>query len=113
MSNAPKKNVEETTFVTLNAEEFSRVCKRVNGMLTARVQRAWEKKRKQHSDKAASNHIEASKDAFAFIHLMDLVEHMSEEIHDLRMELAASDCNCDDDDRMAIVGDAKKRSYLN
>lgn len=112
MSNGPKKKQEETTFVTLDAQEFNQVCKRVNELLTSRAQKAWEKKCSRPSPKATENHIEASKDAFAFIHLMDLVEHMTNEIHELRLELAVMS-DSDDDDSISVVRQTPKRTYLN
>jgi hypothetical protein len=51
------------------------------------VERAWEKKSQRPSKRTSKNHVEAAKDAFAFIHLLDLVEHMSQEIYELRQEM--------------------------
>lgn len=95
----------------MDSEEFNKVCKRLNEMLTARVEKAWEKKRRRPTKKADQSHIEASKEAFAFIHLLDLVEHMSAEIHDLRMEMAV--VTEMDDDVFSPVGEPQRKKYLN
>lgn len=107
----------EPTFITMDPEEFNRVCKRLNEMLTSRVEKAWEKKSRRPTKKMVSNHIEATKDAFAFIHLLDLVEHMSEEIYHLRMELQTlgQEAMEEEDTQpnwLAPPG-SKKKSYMN
>lgn len=117
MSDGPKKNdlPEDTVYITMDPEEFSEVCKRLNQMLSSRVERAWQKKSKKPSSKATKNHVEAAKDAFAFIHLMDLVEHMSQEIFELRQEvqvLSETD-DLDDDVPAQIFAPPSKKSYLN
>ena len=96
----------------MDSEEFNKVCKRLNAMLTTRVEKAWEKKQRRPTKKSDENHIEASKEAFAFIHLLDLVEHMSAEIHDLRMEMATVG-SFDDDDVFSPVGEPPRKKYLN
>jgi len=118
MSDGPKKNdiPAETTYITMDPEEFNEVCKRLNQMLTSRVEKAWQKTSKTPSSKAVQAHVEAAKEAFAFIHLLDLVEHMSEEIFELRQEVDAltGDENFDDDDPppQAFSGPSRKH-YLN
>jgi len=117
MSSGPRKKEQaETTFITMNSEEFKEVCKRLNVLLTARVEKAWEKKQRRPSEKASKSHVEASKEAFAFIHLMDLVKHMSEEIHGLRMEVQMIG-EMDDDDSgemdFSPVSEPRKKRYLN
>ena len=117
MSDGPKKNSPHDTtptFITMDPEEFNRVCKRLNQMLTSRVEKAWEKKQRKPTKKTSNNHIEATKDAFAFIHLMELVEHMSEEIYGLRMELQTLGTDDDDDigpSWMAPPG--SKKNFMN
>jgi hypothetical protein len=114
MSSGPnKKPPAETTFITMDSEEFNKVCKRLNQMLTARVQKAWDKKQRKPTQKSSDNHIEASKEAFAFIHLMDLVEHMSSEIHDLRLEVAAIGAMDDDDFEFSPMDEPQRKKYLN
>ncbi len=77
----------EATYITMDPEEFNRVCRRLNEMLSSRVEKAWNKKNARPTRKSIDSHVEASKDAFAFIHLLDLVEHMSHEIYELRNQL--------------------------
>lgn len=74
----------ETTYITMDPEEFNRVCKRLSEMLSSRVEKAWKKKKAKPSQKSIDNHVEATKDAYAFIHLLDLVDQMSQEIAELR-----------------------------
>lgn len=119
MSDGPKKSNSleaETTYITMDPEEFNEVCKRLNQMLTSRVEKAWQKKSKTPSNKAVKNHVEAAKEAFAFIHLLDLVEHMSQEIFELRqeVEVLGGDEIFEDDEPapQAFSGPAKK-NYLN
>ena len=113
MSNVPKKKLEEVTFVTMDAKDLNKVCRRINELLNSRAQKAWEKQKKRPTQKSQENHIEASKDAFAFVHLMEIVEHMTHEIHDLRMELAIVADDDDDDNITSIVSQPRKRKYLN
>lgn len=88
MADTVKK--EGTVLVTLDPEEFNDVVKRVHTFLLNRAERAKEKKEIQPSERAQSKHIEAAKDVFVFVHMMELIENMSEEISDLRDILAAS-----------------------
>ena len=108
-----KKEPEvETTYITIDPEEFNRVCKRLNQMLSARVDKAWEKKHRRPTRKMIENHIEATKDAFAFVHLLDLVEQMSQEIYELRSELSVLDQT---DDEVSTVSWSKpvKKQFMN
>jgi N-glycosylase/DNA lyase len=79
----------EITLVTLDPEEFNDVVKRVHSFLLSRAERAKEKKELKPSNKTQSNHVEAAKDVFVFVHMMELIEQMSEEISDLRDILSA------------------------
>ena len=96
-------------FVTLDADEFNRVCKRVHGLLTMRADKAWDKHQNSPNEKTSDKHIEASKDAFAFIHLLELVEHMTEEIHNLRMYAAAEE----GPEILNQLGEAPSKRYMN
>lgn len=94
-------------FITLDADEFNEVCQRVHGMLVTRANKAWQKHQMTQTDKSSNVHIETSKDAFAFIHLLELVEHMTEEIHELRMMTSS-----DNEQEFVYTGEPMKR-YLN
>lgn len=96
-------------FITLDADEFNQVCHRVHKLLTERADKAWQKHQKKPSQKSSDSHVEASKDAFAFVHLLELVEHMTAEIHDLRMTVSVMS---QDDDIVSVVKN-KKKDYLN
>ena len=108
MSDGHEKKQIEAVYVTLDPEEFNRVCQRVNELLLARVERAYEKKCKRPTEKAEENYIEASKDAFAFYHLTELIEHMSDEIFALREELGDEPEDIED-----IVAAPKGKVYFN
>lgn len=70
--------------ITIDEEEFNEVLKRVHGILINRVERAQAKKLAKPCKKTEERHIETIKDVFALTHMMELVEHMTEEIADLR-----------------------------
>jgi uracil phosphoribosyltransferase len=90
-SGRKKKEVAELgpNVVTLDQDEFNKVCKRVHKMLMTRVEKAHEKNQTKPTTKTLENHIETSKDVFVFVHLMELVESMAEEIADLRSIVAS------------------------
>ena len=115
MSDGHKKSDMEPTYITMDPDEFNRVCKRLHEMLSSRVQDAWDRKDKRPTSRMINNHIEACKDAYAFIHLIDLVEHMSQEIYELRTELEdlglEDDSEYDDPPQMWIGSQPKK--FLN
>lgn len=123
MSMSAKKKSEDEKgphVVTLDQDEFNKVCKRVHSLLMTRVEKAREKKDKQPTKKATNNHIEASKEVFVFVHLLELVENMTEEISDLRAII--SQVTGDDDDETPTrnvtttvpeMFSMKKKTYLN
>lgn len=75
---------EDKILITLDPQEFNEVVKRVHTFLMKRVDKAKQKKKTRPSDRADNNHIEAAKDVFVFVHMMELIDHMSEEITELR-----------------------------
>jgi hypothetical protein len=92
MADAPKKKNPDAlapSVVTLDQDEFNKICKRVHSMLMMRSEKAREKKDKRPTKKASQNYIEASKEVFVFVHLLELVENMTEEISDLRAIVAS------------------------
>ena len=108
-----KDEVPGTRFVTMDAEEFTNVCQRLHEMLNGRVNKAWKKYQKTADDKDSDNHVEASKDAFAFVHLLEMVEHMTEEIRDMREALHSAGYEEDEGGTIAVVSDVLKKQYLN
>jgi hypothetical protein len=91
MSAGRKKKEPEFTgpnVVTLDQEEFNRVCKKVHSLLMERVNRARLRKEKTPGSKSDNNFIEVSKEVFVFVHLLELVDNMTEEISDLRSIIA-------------------------
>lgn len=83
MSNGHEKP-QEKVIITMDPEEFNEVVKRVHSFLLNRVEKAKEKKDAKPSERSSEKHIEAAKDVFVFVHMMQLIEQMSEEISDLR-----------------------------
>ena len=114
MSNGPKgkHEVGTTRFITLDADEFNKVCQRLHKMLSSRVDKAWKKHAKHPTDKSSDNHVEASKDAFAFIHLMEMVESMTAQIAEMQMELEMMSGG-DDGEYVSPVGPPRQKTYLN
>lgn len=117
-----QEDVKGPHVVTLDQEEFNKVCKRVHSLLMTRVEKAREKKEKQPTKKATHNHIEASKEVFVFVHLLELVENMTEEISDLRAiisQVAGEDDDDDETPRRNVTTTTpemfsmKKKTYLN
>ena len=85
MSSGPKKSSPETpVYISMDHEEFGDVCRRVHEMLLSRAEKAKNRRDVRPTSRSEKNHIEAAKDAFAFSHMMELVEAMSEEISNLR-----------------------------
>lgn len=123
MANGNKKDevvdFKAPNVVTLDQEEFNKVCKRVHSMLMARVDKAREKKEKKPSKRSAANHIEASKEVFVFVHLLELVENMTEEISDLRNLVSSVTGGDDEDDENNAVSGwpemfaANRKKFLN
>jgi hypothetical protein len=101
MSGGRKKKQEQRDFsgpnvVTLDQEEFNAVCKRVHSFLLSRAEKAKKKCDVKPTKRSSALHIEASKEVFVFIHLLELVESMTEEISDLRTII--SNVQSDDSD---------------
>ena len=90
MSSGPNKLNQVPKYVTMDQDEFTRVCERVYNILNMRCDKARIKKENYPSDKTEARHIELAKDAFAFTHLMELVKAMSSEIADLRMMVSGA-----------------------
>jgi hypothetical protein len=103
----------EPTYITIDPEEFNEVCKRLNKMLHSRLERAWQKKSRRPSSRTVKNHVEAAKEAFAFIHLLDLIEHMSQEIYELRQEVGAGDEFEEETEGMGVFSNSPKKNYMN
>lgn len=106
-----KKEEIGARFITLDAEEFQKVCQRVHELLTTRAEKAWKKHQKSPNNKTSDSHVEASKDAFAFVHLMELVEHMTIRINDMQMMISLMEQEGEEIAR--ISQDRNKKTYLN
>lgn len=79
---APKE--KELVEVTMDTEEFEAVLERVHRQLFDRAKEAQEAKEKSGSEEDTKAHIEAAKDVFVVVHLIELVEHLSGEVSELR-----------------------------
>lgn len=99
--------------MTLDQEEFNSVVKRVHEMLLVRAEKANDRKKTRPTPRSISKHVEAAKDVYVFIHMMELIEHMSHEISDLREMLSAIGDVEDEDTRMSDIFSAKKKNYIN
>jgi len=79
-----EQEVKQIDVITVDQDEFNEVLKRVHKMLISRANKAKDKNLAHPSPLNNDKHIEAVKDAYALVHMMELVEYMSEEITDLR-----------------------------
>ena len=70
--------------VTVDQDEFNDVLKRVHRMLISRAEKARDKHLAHPTPLNDTKRIDAVKDVYALVHMMELVEYMSEEITDLR-----------------------------
>lgn len=111
MSNGPNKS-EEMQLITMDPEEFNQVLKRLHEFLLKRAEKAKEKKSLKPSHRAEVSHIEAAKDVFVLVHMIELVEHMSGEISELRAILSAMGAD-EVDSPVPEMFSSKKTGYLN
>jgi hypothetical protein len=77
-------DVKPAEVITVDQDEFNEVLKRVHRLLISRADKAKDKNIAHPTALNDAKHIEAVKDVFALVHMMELVEYMSEEIADLR-----------------------------
>lgn len=107
--------IEEKRLVTVDPEEFNEIVKRVHEFLVSRADKAKEKKDTRPTAKADQIYIENVKDAYVFAHMVELIEHMSEEISDLRDILAS--VGGFEDQKSAVSSfelfSADKKNYIN
>ena len=82
--NGHEDRPDETHLITLDPEGFSAVVRRVHEFLVHRAEKAVVKKEAHPTKRSMSNYIETSKDLFVFTHMMEMIEHMSQEISELR-----------------------------
>jgi len=80
---------KEKKLITVDPEEFNEIVKRIHKLLVSRADNAKDKKEMRPTKKSRSNHVEAAKDAFVFSHMIELIEHMSHEISNLREMLTS------------------------
>ncbi len=113
MPSGPENKPEEKQMVVLSPEEFNAVVKRVHEFLLFRTEKARAKKEAKPSDRAESKHLEAAKDVFVFVHMLELIEHMAAEIADLRGMLAAMGVENQEVELPEMFAVAKKTGYLN
>lgn len=84
----------------------------------SRVEKARAKKERSPTKRSAENHIEASKEVFVFVHLLELVENMTAEISDLRSVISQVTGDEDEDRPNPTRGwpemfTSKKKNYVN
>jgi hypothetical protein len=110
-----KKDTEqsqEPQLITMTNDEFGPACQRIHSQLVSRM-----KKLKVKHDRGTATQddfVEASKDVFAFVHLMELVEAMTDEIAQLR-SLAEANGFVEEEERVIGISSLvpTKKSYLN
>jgi hypothetical protein len=69
-------------------------------MLVKRADRAKARKDACSTKRSASRYIEASKDLFVFVHMIELIDHMSGEIGELRETISMLGVDEDDAPQM-------------
>ena len=101
--------------ITLDPEEFNEVVKRVHAFLLSRVENAKVKKDLRPTVRTETNHIETAKDVYVFVQMMDLIEHMSAEISDLREIISAVGANRQADQELGLpeMFAGKRTKFLN
>ena len=70
--------------IVLQPEEFNDAMRRVHGLLVKRAESARERAEEHPSVRSERRDDEASKDAAAFVHMMHLIQQMTEEVEGLR-----------------------------
>jgi len=99
--------------ITVDQEEFGTVLKRVHQLLIDRAERAQAKKIAKPTPKAEAKHVEAIKDVFALVYMMELVEHMTEEIADLREVLTLEGAQVEDTSSVPEMFAQSKARFIN
>ena len=91
MSNRTEK---DTTHIIMEQAEFSAVVERVHRFLLDRAEHAKDERDRNENPATASAHVEAVKDVFVLVHTLELIEHLSSEVGELRetvQEMGGSD----------------------
>lgn len=115
MSDGPEKKPESPLVITMTTEEFGQVCRRVHKFLLDRADKAKLKRDDKPTKRSNENYAEAAKDVFAFVHIMEMVEEMTQEINDLRAMVSAMDVEEADEDPLSVpeMFTTRKKRYLN
>lgn len=109
------QNKKEPQLVTVTTEEFGEICQRVHKFLLDRADEAKGRRDKRATKKNVEDHLEFSKDVFAFVHLMELVDNMTTEIQELRdiINAIGMDADPDGDEDLPELYSAPKKQFLN
>lgn len=114
---AKKPGAEAPLVITMTTEEFGEVCRRIHKFLLDRADKTKAKRDARPTKRANENHIETAKDVFAFVHLMQMVEEMTQEIHDLRsMVSSMADGDEGEESEFTTLPEmftTRKKHYLN
>lgn len=85
-------------------------------MLLDRADKSKQKRDTKPTKRSNENYAESAKDVFAFVHLMEMVEEMTQEIYDLRQMVSAMNEGEEDDApefSFPTLGGSSKKRYLN
>ncbi len=115
MSDGPEKKPEGPLVITMTTEEFGQVCRRVHKFLLDRADKNKNKRDTKPTKRSTENAVEAAKDVFAFVHLMEMVEEMTQEIYDLRQMVSAVDEDDEDEPGLSFsnILSKPKKHYMN
>lgn len=98
--------------MTIDSEEFGSVLKRVHGMLLDRVEAAKQARDLYGGEEREREHVEAAKDVFVLVHMIELVQHLSEETGELRDVIAAMGVG-EQGNGMPALFASRKTDFLN
>lgn len=110
MSGGRKEKRQETLMITLDPEEFNEVTKRLHQKLQDQLQEAKERRDKRATKQAVSDHVEAAKELFVLVHMMELIDHLTEEVATMRENIEKA---AELDPDMPELFAPKRTDYLN
>lgn len=111
---ANKKEASEnlpSNVVTLSTDEFGEICQRLHKFLLDRAEDAQDRCTNRPTKRNKENQVELAKDVFVFVHLMELVESMTEEIMHHRQHAAYEAAEIVPDAPEMFT--AQKKEYMN
>lgn len=110
MMSGRKEKQAEPVMITLDPEEFNAVAKRLHQRLQDQLQEAKQRRDKRATKQAVSEHVEAAKELFVLVHMMELIEHLTEQLAALRDDVESAS---EPDSDMPELFAPKRTDYMN